>query len=202
MSQAGKKSSFLSKDSGARGDIEKRLLEGESLRDLVPLRYRKVLKKCLKSVVFVFLVWLVGAYLLYRATMRQLDPGTFNYMWGGWFLALLAGMIWATAAQLIYYYRYFYDIEERTVIIRKGIIAQSEITLPFSKITDVYVNQDILDVIFGLYDVHISTPTQSSGNFAHIDGLDKRGAALIRSIILERINQSESKPEHGRPQAG
>ena len=67
-----------------------------------------------------------------------------------------------------------------------------EITLPFSRITDVYVDQDMFDVFFGLYDVHISTPTQESGLFAHIDGVNKAGSQELRQMILDRINRSET----------
>lgn len=79
-------------------------------------------------------------------------------------------------------------MDDRNVIIRKGIIAKREITLPFSKITDVYVDQDVTDVVLGLYDIHISTPTAESGKFAHIDGLNKKGAMEIKKLVLERVH--------------
>jgi membrane protein YdbS with pleckstrin-like domain len=85
--------------------------------------------------------------------------------------------------------RYFYDMDASNIVIRKGVFAQKEITLPFSRITDVYVDQDVLDAVFGLYDVHISTPTQQSGAFAHIDGVDKAGSQLLRTMILDGMNE-------------
>ena len=80
-------------------------------------------------------------------------------------------------------------MDDNNIIIRIGVFAKKEITLPFEKITDVYVDQDLLDVIFGLYDVHISTPTFQSSQYAHIDGVDKEGSQKLRKMILEKINK-------------
>jgi hypothetical protein len=48
-------------------------------------------------------------------------------------------------------------------------------------------------VVFGLYDVHMSTPTESSGQFAHIDGVDKAGSQQLRALLLERIHAAEDR---------
>jgi hypothetical protein len=40
--------------------------------------------------------------------------------------------------------------------------------------------------------LHISSPTEQSGRFAHVDGIDKRGAVQLRALILERINSDEN----------
>ena len=49
------------------------------------------------------------------------------------------------------------------------------------------IRQDILDRLLGIYDVHISTATVSSGRAAHIDGVEKDCAEKVRKIILDRI---------------
>lgn len=107
-------------------------------------------------------------------------------------ILLLFLFCWNPIYQHIYWKRYYYDMDHKNIIIRKGVVAQKEITLPFSRITDVYVDRDIFDVMFGLYDVHISTPTQESGQFAHIDGVNKEGSQSLRQMILDRINKEES----------
>jgi hypothetical protein len=50
------------------------------------------------------------------------------------------------------------------------------------------VDQDLFDVFFGLYDVHISTATATSGTRAHIDGIEKASAEEIRKLILSKIH--------------
>lgn len=100
--------------------------------------------------------------------------------------------------QYLYWRSYYYDVDDDTIRIRKGVIAKREAILPYSRITDVYLDRDIADVVFGLYDLHISTPTVESGKFAHIDGLRKDGAEKIRDLLLRKINATQ--PDI-RPQA-
>ncbi len=66
-------------------------------------------------------------------------------------------------------------------------MVRRELTVPYQRIQDVYVDQDVLDVIFHLYDVHISTATDMSSVEAHIDGLSSTNARIIRDKILERV---------------
>lgn len=168
-----------------------------SLVEKYPLQKRKILKKSALSSsralfasfvilsIILFLVWLGAdrdSDKVYELT-TEFKPFIF---------LLLTGLtIWVLSApiyELLYFLNYYYNFDDNNIIIRKGIIAKREITLPFSKITDVYVDQDIADVILGLYDIHISTPTIESGKFAHIDGINKKGATEIKKIILERVH--------------
>lgn len=66
-----------------------------------------------------------------------------------------------------------------------------ETILPYEKLQDVYVDQDVFDRIFRLYDVHVSTATFMSGFEAHIDGVNKENAEAIREIILENIRKNK-----------
>jgi membrane protein YdbS with pleckstrin-like domain len=110
-------------------------------------------------------------------------------LWLGWLLVTLCG---SPIQWILYFRRYFYDSDSLTITIRKGIITQKEVTLPFTQVTDVYVDQDIFDVLFGLYDVHISTATQESGQHAHIDGVCKKDALRLKELILSGINKGAS----------
>ena len=58
----------------------------------------------------------------------------------------------------------------------------AQIHVQYGKIQDVYVDQDLLDRILGIYDVHISSATYSSGIEAHIDGVDKVGAEGLKNL--------------------
>jgi len=86
-----------------------------------------------------------------------------------------------------YFKKYFYDMNDKYFIIRKGVFSTKEIILPFSKITDVYIDQDIFDKIFNLYDFHISTPTETSARFAHVDGISKEDSEKMKNLVLEEI---------------
>lgn len=96
--------------------------------------------------------------------------------------------VWQVWFENEYYKTYFYDLQANQMIIKKGVITTRETTLPYSKIQDVYVDQDILDRIFGIWDVHVSTPTFTSGVAAHIDGVNPKNATALREEILSQIH--------------
>ena len=84
-----------------------------------------------------------------------------------------------------------YAIVGKNLIIKKGIFSRNEITLPINRLQDVYVDQDILDRIFGLYDVHVSSATVISGNLSHIDGLNKENSDAVKNLILSGIHNQK-----------
>ena len=84
---------------------------------------------------------------------------------------------------------YSYDLVGKKLIIKKGVFSRNEITLPINRLQDVYVDQDILDRIFRLYDVHVSSATFISGILSHIDGLNKENSDVVKSLILSGVNK-------------
>lgn len=88
-----------------------------------------------------------------------------------------------------YYETYFYDLTDDHIIIRKGVWMPNEITIPYERVQDIYVDQDFLDRIFGLYDVHLSSATFSSGMSAHIDGLEKIAADGLKQELLTKVRE-------------
>lgn len=101
-----------------------------------------------------------------------------TYLYQGWYFAV-----------------YFYDLTPDFIQIKKGPITPREITLPYERIQDVYVDQDLLDRIFGLYDVHLSSATISSGIEAHIDGLEKQAGKDCVIFFFKRFSKELAKTE-------
>jgi uncharacterized membrane protein YdbT with pleckstrin-like domain len=174
-----------------------------TLRETIPLRKRKILKKLFTSAARPVLPWAV--LLLSALGFFYIDPGKLPPalaahkpgLWVLWLALAAVVVLWNPVYQVLYFIRYFYDIQGSNIVIRKGVLTRREITLPFSRITDVYVDQDFFDVLFGLYDVHISTPTQQSGLFAHIDGVNRQGSARLRQLILDAISKTEGAEARG-----
>ncbi|MGA1872006.1 MAG: PH domain-containing protein [bacterium] len=161
-----------------------------SLRESIPLQKRKIIKKSIEN--SIGLLFIYGFFLFMLIVFKVNNPTSEIpklFLRIACLLFIIISCFIIPFYEYWYYKRYFYDIDTKNIIIRKGVIAQKEITLPFSRITDVYVYQDILDVIFGLYDIHMSTPTEQSGQFAHIDGVDKSGNEKLKQIILTNINK-------------
>lgn len=94
---------------------------------------------------------------------------------------------------LAYINRYYYDLGADFITIKKGVLAPSEIHVQYYKIQDVYVDQDVLDRIFGIYDVHIASATATSSIEAHIDGVNYESAEGLKNIILSKITGGQER---------
>lgn len=115
---------------------------------------------------FVFIIWMLGIFIV-RTSL---------YMW-----------YWKT-----YIARYYYDATDSYITIKKGVLMPAEIHIQYSKIQDVYVDQDIFDRIMGLYDVHLASATAASGIEAHIDGVDKAAADGLKNFLLQKLHSGGS----------
>lgn len=121
--------------------------------------------------------------------------------------------------QLIDYYawyvkwyikKYYYSADADFITIKKGVFAPREIHVQYKKIQDIYVDQDILDRIMGIYDVHIASATIASGMEAHIDGVDESTTEGLKIFLLNAIKsgfhidsgapKQESKIGENKPQ--
>lgn len=164
-------------------------------REQFPLSYKKIIKKTMAStiaitilllVIWGFLAFMLGS--IGQEAIGWLGTATFG-IFGFLFLVILLTYLY----QRWYFAVYFYDLTPDFIQIKKGPITPREITLPYERIQDVYVDQDLLDRIFGLYDVHLSSATISSGIEAHIDGVEKQAAEGLRNILLQTVQQRISK---------
>jgi membrane protein YdbS with pleckstrin-like domain len=163
-------------------------------REQFPLSPKKIFKKTLAST----LVWIILALIIWGVLAATLSSGTDT---GGWlaistvgifgFLFFIILVTWLY--QRWYYAVYFYDLTSDYIVIKKGPITPQEITIPYERIQDVYVDQDLLDRMLGLYDVHLSSATISSGMQAHIDGVEKPASDGLRAMLLQTVNERISR---------
>jgi membrane protein YdbS with pleckstrin-like domain len=164
-------------------------------REQFPLSYKKIIKKTMESTITItillLVIWGFLAFMLGSIGQEVIDwLGTAMFgIFGFLFFVILLTYFY----QSWYFAVYFYDLTPDFIQIKKGPITPREITIPYERIQDVYVDQDLLDRIFGLYDVHLSSATISSGMEAHIDGVEKQAAEGLRAILLETIKQRISK---------
>ena len=163
-----------------------------TLREKYHLENRKPLKKTIASIwSFIFIIIFIGIFSFsFLSSANRIFPN-FNiwiivYIFIGVFVLFI---ILKYVYEVFYMKYYFYDLVGKNLIIKKGVFSRNEITLPINRLQDVYVDQDILDRIFGLYDVHVSSATIISGNLSHIDGVNKENAQAIKNLILSGIHK-------------
>ncbi|MEM3556187.1 MAG: PH domain-containing protein [Candidatus Micrarchaeia archaeon] len=168
----------------------------------IRLSRKKIIKKTLKGTIVLAIAFILAilTFLFYPSLIRETISSVF-ILEETVILALLimicvAVIIINFLYHYVYYKTYYYDIKNDMLVIRKGVFTPREISIPFSRIQDVYVDRDLLDLILGLYDVHVSSATLQSGVDAHIDGVSAENATLLKEIILEKVKK-ESKKESG-----
>jgi len=169
-------------------------------RDQFPLSTRKILKKTLErgiAWIILFIVELI--VIIVCAANGAINAGYSAVILIVTAIIVLIIMLCSYLYQRWYFAVYFYDLDPDYIIIKKGPITPREITIPYERIQDVYVDQDILDRILGLYDVHLSSATISSGMEAHIDGVEKQAADGLRASLLQTVSERISKRKQAAP---
>ncbi len=163
-----------------------------------PLSQRKPLKKTI-PVIALFLIIFIGVAISLSLIAINLDLFSRDLILP--ILVILFVLfscisIFSYIYQVWYFKLYYYELSDDFIIIKKRVFTPREITIPYERVQDVYVDQDILDRIFGIYDVHLSSATISSGMEAHIDGLEKAAALGLRDKLLVRVSEKIKKPKN------
>jgi uncharacterized membrane protein YdbT with pleckstrin-like domain len=156
-----------------------------TLREAYPLENIKPLKKTiLSSLIFVLIITPSFFYVYLFIFSEVVSSGIMTFYIGIIFIFVIVKYVY----EVFYMKSYFYDLVDDYLIIRKGVFSKNEITLPVNRIQDVYVDQDIFDRIFGLYDVHVSSATIISAHLSHIDGVNKENAQALKNLIISKIH--------------
>jgi len=122
------------------------------------------------------------------------DAGTSMVTWIG--VIVIGGLVFLNMGinfwyQWAYIQRYYYSADADFLTIKKGVIMPAEIHVQYRKIQDVYVDQDLTDRIFGIYDVHVASATATSAMEAHIDGVEKEAAEGLKNYLLNAMRNSQ-----------
>jgi len=142
----------------------------------IPLEQRKPVKKTVVAIPILVIIFAVLAILI-----KNMLP----ILLLAFALIVLAKFVY----EIFYLKKYYYNLSDNALVIRKGVFTIKEIVIPFDKIQNVFVDQDIFDRIFSLWDTHVSTVTPGSEMEGHIDGLNQQNARKIANMLLEKIKQ-------------
>ena len=162
-----------------------------SLQQDFPLSTKKFRKKIINPLTWSIFIWVIIGVVGY---FLEVDSSIIVISMAVPVLYLLLSAWYIKT----YIKKYYYTAEEYFITIRKGVFTTAEIHIQREKIQDVYVDQDIVDRIMGLYDVHVASTTSASSIEAHIDGLDKQSAEGLKQYLLDKISgkgRRESKED-------
>ena len=156
----------------------------------LPLEKRKIYKKTLESLAFLSVILLFGGILM---IFNYLEP-ELNMWWapvlvfGIAFLSIIGTYIY----QIFYYKFYYYNFKEDGAEIKKGVISQSTGHVRYERIQNIFVDQDILDRFFRLYDVHYETAGETSGTYSHVDGLNKENSEKLVDFLNNKLFRKDN----------
>ncbi|MDO4770579.1 PH domain-containing protein [Porphyromonas sp.] len=80
-----------------------------------------------------------------------------------------------------------YAVRDKDLTYKRGIILSRQITIPFNKIQQVVVSQNIIFRIVGLYSLNIRTAAQTSDG-VNIVGLTREQAESLKEMIMSKIS--------------
>jgi putative membrane protein len=163
-----------------------------------PLEKKKLIKKTfLRSggIILIFLIfsfiWLSNKFKIIQL-LDVFSPVVDILLYVNILLLLLIGI--SFIEELLYFRNYFYDLKEGGLLVSKGVINKHEVLVPVDKIQDIYIDQDLLDRIFGLYDLHVATAGFGSSDI-HIDGISYMSAEAIKELLLGKAGKAKEKKE-------
>jgi membrane protein YdbS with pleckstrin-like domain len=173
-------------------------------RSQYPLEPSKIIKKTITST----LSWIcIGGFLyvwfasffsgISRGMVSEFTPQALWSFFGP--IVAIGAVLTLVLIILMYLYQswyfatYYYELTDDYIVIKKGPITPKEVNIPYERIQDVYVDQDIFDRILNIYDVHLSSATVASGMSAHIDGVSEASSKGLRDKILEILQKKIGK---------
>lgn len=163
----------------------------------LPLEPRKVIKKSIGSIfvwliivlmVIVFFSWMPGQVTT-PGSGSEIDQMASVIKTWTWIIYIVVTLL-SIFYQYLYYKFYYYNFQEDSAEIKKGVVSQATGHVYYARIQNIYVDQDILDRIMGLYDVHYETAGESSSFYSHVDGLNKTNADKLVQFILGKAKNT------------
>lgn len=105
---------------------------------------------------------------------------------------VLIGGLFSLGVSVIAYFRYFFHLEDDQLVIQKGVFNRSLTKLPFERIQNLYIEQNVLHRLLGVVSLRVDS-AGSSGHEVTIDALERGDAEAMRAFVLEQ-KQEESAP--------
>lgn len=166
----------------------KGFVDEEALSERFPIEISYSLKKSLPYLIACIALWVF--YLTAYDFVGGVGEETFMQS----FLFLVTRLsIVAFALRLIYaelYRRSFtMTLEGYRLLITRGIVIKTQGSLPLLPVTEIYVRQDPLDVIFGHYQVHVLAAIDPTHEFGMIEGLSFEHATELQRLLSQKLHE-------------
>ncbi len=106
--------------------------------------------------------------------------------------------------EIIYRSTYHYSIEDSNLVITEGVFLKQRGLFPITSIRDVYLDRKFLDLIFGLYNLHVSNANVESHTYGDVRGLTPEAAVGFQDYLKKLtvvVSPENKKVEQIDPEA-
>jgi len=117
--------------------------------------------------------------------------GSSSSGWSKWEMAIAATGIFSTVWSIISYFKFYFHLSEKEVIIKKGVLQKSVVNIPYERIQSVNFKQNFLHQILNVTEVVMDT-AGSVQKEMQIDALSWEQANALRNEILRRKKSAKS----------
>ena len=115
------------------------------------------------------------------------------------FYTVFVGML-AVCGKLLFeeFHRatYWYGIEAGSAIVLYGVIVKHRTSLPLSRVSDIYLERNFADFVFGVYSLNFSTATAASLAHAKVHGLRRNEAVALQDYLIDLIKAMNPDSEN------
>jgi putative membrane protein len=136
----------------------------------------------------------IGIILIkfFRMTIRAFWPILLSFFIGrragSTFEDVIGYVVLAFAAfnligSVLTYFRFYFHIENNSIVLDKGVLKRTKTNIPFERIQTINFSQNIIHQIFNVVSVEIDTAGAGKAEIS-IDALNKEQANALRSYIL------------------
>ncbi|MBB00817.1 MAG: hypothetical protein CMN34_07795 [Saprospirales bacterium] len=117
--------------------------------------------------------------------------------WQNAVIASIASLALTGAYALLYYWRFKYSVEERVLIVEKGILHRERLQVPFERIQTIQLFQGPIQQLFGLTGLRVDT-AGSSGSEIKLVAISRAAGEALQDILRNHTSDSnEHGEEHG-----
>ncbi len=109
----------------------------------------------------------------------------------GWFLFFVALGCWTQIGPALRYKRRRYRLDEMGLRIRRGLVWQTEISVPYSRIQHTDVSRGPIERWFGLSTLIVHTAGTENASIS-LDGLPAPRAYRIRDLLLTEVETDDA----------
>ena len=167
------------------------------LRSRYPLNSIKPLKKTLKATFYLtlFLIIIQSFSLPFIYSMTKFQTRNAHYsidFTSTTLLIIIIFFVLKLIYEIFYFKTYYYADNNELLILKKGVFFIDTLTIPYDKIQHLFVDQDLFDRLFGLWDVHVAS-AGTTGMQLHIDGLKRQHAEELKKILISRTIKNNKK---------